>query len=118
MSVTKVTITEDHLKLLKNLQWSLGKDGIIMGVKDEGDGIAPPFGMNTIYEAIDLILNGASSVAIESDDDLPSYSQEQIEAWDKLYSELPLVLDVILFRGNFDTGTFRTKYHIRDWKKI
>ena len=116
MSLLKITITEDHLNLLKNLQWGIDKNNVIVAVKDEGDGIAPPFGMNSIYEAIDLILNGKST--IETEDEFPTYTQEQKEAWDKLYSELPLVLDVILFRGKFETGTFKTKYHLKNWEKI
>ncbi len=117
MSLVKITITEDHINLLKNLQWSVDKNNIISNVKNDGDEIAPPFGANSIYEAIDLILNGKSSVAIEDENEFPTYSQEQRKVWDKLYSELPLALEVILSLGKFEVGTFTTKYHLRNWKK-
>lgn len=106
------------MNLLKNLQWSVDKNNVIVGVKDEGDDIAPPFGMDSIYEAIDLILNGKSSVGIEDETEFPTYTLEQKETWDKLYSELPLALEVILSRGKFETGVFRRKYHLRNWEKI
>ena len=57
MSVIKFELTEIHIKLLKHLRWSLNNENIISGVSDEGDGVAPPFGVNNIYDAFVLILN-------------------------------------------------------------
>ena len=37
---------------------------------------------------------------------------------DELIEELPRAIEVILYTQSFDTGTYRTKYHDRDWKKI
>jgi hypothetical protein len=51
-------------------------------------------------------------------EDFPVYTDSQIAEWDKLYSELPMALDVILYNGNFELGTYKTRYHLRDWKKI
>lgn len=117
MSVLKIEITENHLKLLKHLQWGMN-DNVIVGVKDDGDGIAPPFGENNIYEAIDLILNGVpNNFDPLNEEEFPQYTQEQKDAWDKLYSELPRVLDVILFTGKFETGIYKTKFHLRNWEK-
>jgi hypothetical protein len=117
MSVVKITITENHIKLLKNLQWSVDDNNVIVGIKDEGDEIAPPFGMDSIYEAIDLILNGKPSES-EDETEFKTYSKVQKDEWDQLYRELPLALEVILSRGSFETGTFKTKYHLRNWEKI
>jgi hypothetical protein len=55
---------------------------------------------------------------IFNSEDIKEYSEEQKAEWDKLYSELPLALDVILFNGNFELGTYKTKWHDRNWKKI
>lgn len=116
MSVLKLELKEEHLKLLKFLRWS-AKDNVIVGVSGEEESV--PFGENNIYEAIDLILNG---VPVDfnpfTTEDLPEYTSEQKEAWDKLYSELPTALDIILFNGHFELGTYKTKYHDRNWKKI
>jgi hypothetical protein len=118
MSVILFELTEKHVKLLKQLRWSLNKENIISGVSDEGDEIAPPFGENNIYDAIDLILNG---VPADFDplhtEDLKEYSDEQKAEWDKLYAELPTALDLVLFNGSFELGNYATKYHDRQWKK-
>lgn len=118
MSIIKLELKEEHIKLLKHLRFKLNKNtNIIEGISDEEDSV--PFGENSIYEAFDLILNGKPADQDPfNDSELPIYSTEQMEAWDKLYSELPIALDIILFNGNFELGTYKTKYHYRDWKKI
>lgn len=116
MSILKFEVTEQHLLLLKHLRWSINKNGFIIGTEDEEIDPAP-FNENSLYEAIDLILNGKrdltqdSFLAVE-------YSQAQKEEWDKLYSELPTVLSIVLQRQSFELGKFRTKWHDLDWKKI
>lgn len=118
MSIIKLELKEEHIKLLKHLRFKLNKNtNIIEGISDEEDSV--PFGENSIYEAFDLILNGKPENQDPfNDSDFPEYSIEQKEEWDKLYAELPIALDIILFNGNFDLGTYKTKYHFRDWKKI
>ena len=119
MSALIFELKEEHVKLLKNLRWSMNKDNIVSGVADEGDEIAPPFGEVNLYEAIDIILNGKpSNIDFMTHEDFPEYSQEQIAEWDKLYSELPMALDVILYTGSFELGIYKSRYYLRDWKKI
>ena len=119
MSAIVFELKAEHVKLLKHLRWSLNDENIISGVgKEEGD-VAPPFGENSVYEAIDLILNGNNKeIDILTHDEFPEYSVEQKAAWDKLYSELPMALDVVLYNGHFELGTYKTRYHLRDWKKV
>jgi len=116
MSVLKLELKEEHVKLLKHLRWSLNPQNFIVGVSEEDE--PAPFGENNIYEAIDLILNG---VPKEFDpfntEEIPQYSDEQKAEWDKLYSELPMALDIILYRGSFELGNYKTKFHDRVWKK-
>jgi len=117
MSVQRLELKEEHVKLLKHLRWSL-KDGIVSGVGNDGEGSIPPFGEDNIYEAIDLILNG-STEEIDLDSTEPKeYSAEQKGNWDNLYAELPLALDIILYTGKIELGSYKTKYHLRDWKKV
>lgn len=118
MSTIIFELKEEHVLLLKNLRWSVDKANIIRGVADDGDEVAPPFGENSIYEAIDIILNGKQTdIDFITHEDFPVYTENQIAEWDKLYSELPMALDVILYNGNFELGTYKTRYHLRDWKK-
>lgn len=118
MSAITFEIKKEHLLLLKNLRWSVNKDNVICNLADEGDDIAPPFGSHDLYEAIDLILNGKpSGIDALTHDEFPKYSTEQKAEWDKLYSELPMALDIILYRGSFELGNYKTRYHLRNWVK-
>lgn len=118
MSVLTFNLTENHIKLLRNLRWDLSKDKLIVSSEDYLDNV-PMFGEDNIYEAIDLILNGKpDDFDPLNTDSQNSYSEEQIVEWDKLISELPTALDIILFNGNFETGTYTSKYHIRNWRKL
>lgn len=117
MSVVKFELKEEHVKLLKHLRWSKDKNNLIVNISDDEDSI--PFGSDNLYEAIDLILNGRPDDFDPFEtEELVEYSEEQKAEWDKLYSELPLALDVILFNQSFDLGLFKTKWHLRDWKRI
>jgi hypothetical protein len=119
MSLLTFELKEEHVKLLKNLRWSVNKDNIISAVADEGDDIAPPFGETNLYEAIDLILNGKpEGIDPFTHEEIIEYSLEQKQAWDKLYNELPLALDIIMFNGNFNLGKYKTRFHDRNWKKL
>lgn len=117
MSVLKLELTEQHVKLLKQLRWSI-KDNIVIGVGNDGEEFIPPFGENNIYEAIDIILNGVpENFDPFNTEDEKVYSDEQKAEWDKIYSELPTALDIIMFNGHFELGVYKTKYHDRFWKK-
>lgn len=54
MSVLRITLTEDHIKLLKHLKWSVNDKGFIVGTENEEEDPAP-FGENNLYEAIDQV---------------------------------------------------------------
>lgn len=118
MSIIKLELTETHIKLLKHLRWAINKNNFISATEDESIDPAP-FGENNIYDAIDLILNGRpEDFEPFKTEDIKEYSSEQKAEWDVLYAELPMALDIILFNGNFELGLYRTKFHLRDWKKI
>lgn len=118
MSVIKFELKEEHVKLLKHLRWST-KDGVIVGMGNDGEDYVPPFGENNLYDAIDLILNGVpENFDPFTTEDIKEYSEEQKAEWDKLYNELPLALDVVLFNGHFNLGNYKTKWHDRLWKEV
>jgi len=116
MSVVKFELKEEHVKLLKNLRWSM-KNNIIVNMFDNGDEFVPPFGENNIYEAIDIILNGKTNNEVPEDLESP-YSSEQKAEWDKLYNELPTALDIVLYNGTYELGLYKTKWHDRKWVKL
>ena len=118
MSVLKFELKEEHVALLKSLKWGLLENKFIVSAEDITEDPAP-FGVDTLYEGMDLVLNGKP----ENFDPLSSseprtYTEEETSKWDKLISELPTALDIILYTGSFELGTYKTKYHLRDWKKI
>lgn len=117
MGVLTFKLTEDHIKLLKNLRWDLSDNKLIVSSEDYQDNV-PIFGEDNVYEAIDLILNGKPNDFNPFDSESEKvFSTEQIAEWDKLIEELPTALDIILFNGNFEVGTYKTKYHVRNWIK-
>jgi len=118
MSVIKFELNDNHVKLLRQLKWSTSTDNkTIVSVEDINEPLL--FNENNVYEAVDLILNGApANLDPMNTFDAPVYTPEQIAEWDKLLSELPMALDIILYNGNFNLGIYKTKFHIRDWKLI
>jgi len=116
MSVLKFELKNEHLKLLKHLRWSMNGNNLIVNLEDDESTI---FGENNIYDAIDLILNGRpAEIDALTHEDIIEYTPEQKAEWDKIYSELPMALDVVLYNGHFELGEYKTRYHLRDWKKI
>lgn len=117
MSVIVFELKQEHLKLLKHLRWSLNDDGLIIST-DYADGPPAPFGENNIYDGIDLILNGRpANFDPLNTEDIRVYSKEEKDVMDKLFEELPLALEVILYNGHFELGTYKAKFHDRVWKK-
>ncbi len=108
--------------LLKHLEWSSLGNGIITSTKadideDEAEYYVP-FGCDTLYEGIDLILNGKAENFDPLNQDEPTeYTAEQKTAWDKLYAELPTALDIILMLGSFDLGHYKSNFGQRNWTK-
>lgn len=109
-------LKEEHIKLLKYLRWSLLDNKFLVSTENYLDDPAP-YGFDTVYEGMDLILNGKPE-NFNPLNELTSFSDEQIKEWDKLLSELPTAIDIILYTGTFETGSYKTRYHDRDWKKI
>ena len=117
MSIIIFELKEEHVKLVKHLRWSINNDNIISGIGDDGDDIAPPFGENNIYDAIDLIIHGRPDDFNPFEvEDIKEYSDEEKATYDALYNELPTALEIILSTGSFQLGTYRTKFHDRNWK--
>lgn len=118
MSVVKFELKNEHIQLLKQLKWSnTPENKMIVSVEDVNEPLL--FNESNVYEAIDLILNGIPpNFDPFNTSDLPTYSPEQISEWDKLLSELPTALDIILYNGDFTLGRYKTKFSDRAWKLI
>jgi hypothetical protein len=117
MSVIKFELKEEHIKLLKHLRWSLMENNFLVSAENIREDIAP-FGSDNVYEAVDLILNGKPENFNPIETEVISYTKEQCEEWDKILSELPLALEIILHLNTFELCWYKAKYHDRLWKKI
>ena len=116
MSVLKFELKNEHIKLLKQLKWS-SNNKVIVSVEDISDPLL--FNESNVYEAVDLILNGIpANIDPLNTSEFPVYTPEQITEWDKLLSELPTALDIILYNEHFNVGKYKTRYHLREWKQI
>jgi hypothetical protein len=115
MSILKFQLTETHIKLLKQLKWSISGEYLISHGEEEPES---PFGGMNIYEDMDLIINGNSSEFDPMSDVVTEFSDEDKEEMLKIFNELPMAMDIIMFNGHFKCGNYKTKYHLRDWKPI
>jgi hypothetical protein len=111
MSVNKFELTEKHIFLIRGLEWNIN-NMIING------GFSNPEDNGNLYDDMGIILYGVPEITDATQEQNRLFSPEQIEEMNKLYEELPTALNIVLFNGNFETGTYRTKTYIRDWKKI
>jgi len=124
MSVIKFEITEDHLKLIKHLEWSV-KDEIIQSLKvdantdfDEMDSKSP-FGGDNLIEDMSLILHGKTiDTSNPYNRKLFEINSDEYENMIKIFNELPTVLSICLYLQKFEVGVYKTKYHLKDWKKV
>jgi hypothetical protein len=119
MSVLKFELKEEHVKLIKQLRWSFNSENQIVALGHDGVENLPPFGEDDLYEAIDLILNGFDKDMDPFTVEGPkTFSDEQKAEWDKLYEELPTAIDIVLYNGSYELGKYKTKYNLREWKKL
>lgn len=112
MSILKFTLNENHLKLIKHLAWGELKDGVI---STEGK---TPFGGFDHYDDMATILYGKPENHNPMTDEPHEWSDEQIKEMDDLLQQLPMAIEVVLSTQSFELGLYKSKWHIREWKKI
>jgi hypothetical protein len=130
MSLIKFELKEDHLKLLRYLEWSLddssdyivSKPNIITD-DDEIISYVSPFGGDNLIQDIGVIIYGKSENFIDKLMDESSnfgdvlYSEEQKKYMLDLFTDLPRALEVCLFTQSFVVGHYKSKYHLRNWTR-
>lgn len=114
MSVITFTLTEDHLKLVKNLIFTADAHTLISG-KDGSS----PFGGGEFYEDLGLVIYGNTQGEFDPlSDEGPTYTTEQKIYLESLFQDLPQALEVVLGASTFKPGTYKRKWHglPQDWK--
>lgn len=119
MAAIKVRITEDHLKLIKHLNWDFdlyvreGDEYKLPKVNEK-----EPFGHGHIYGQLNLLLGSPRELG-GANDMVEYVINDELQAkYDKLLLELPLAIDVVMYTQKFETGLYKRKSNFRDWKKI
>lgn len=118
MSTLNFELKQEHLALLRAMNWSLNPEKFVISAEDSSIDQSP-FGGDNIYEDMDLILHGKPEGFDPAFTDEPAeITPEKKETFDKLLSELPLALEVVLRTQSFEVGDYRARYHQRfSWKK-
>jgi len=127
MSLRTFELKQEHIILLSKLNWGMREDHSMRVMADttiapfihnmggEDDEEVIPFGENTIYEGINLVLNGMTD---QPEYDLPDFTPEQKNQFMALYKELPTAVEVILRTQGFTLGIYKAKYPGREWKLV
>ena len=136
MAKIKFEIKEDHLRLLKQLQWSLTDTQHILSISDidnddAKDVLLTPFGGDDLMEDISHIIEGKVEgediipirglEETETGDDLSGkveFTEAEIEYMTDLFNGLATALDICLYRQSFEAGHYKTKSYLRDWEKF
>ena len=118
MALIKFELEDKHLILLKHLDWEIIKDSNKLSTAIT-DGAETPFGGINLTEDIGIMLFGKP----ENDFDPlspygPQYSNEQKSEIKQVFSELPMALEVVLFLQTFETGVYKRKWNLKNWKKV
>jgi hypothetical protein len=114
MSILKFELKKEHVILLKSFKWCEMDESMV--IKTEVDD--SPLSGYDYHDVIGALLFGLPENYSPIDDERIPYTYEQVTEIDKLISELPMALDVILNGGTFEPGLYKTKWVHRDWKKI
>lgn len=139
MSLIKFELKNDHLKLLRFLQWSKTDTNHILSINsldrtDAEEVILTPFGGDNLIEDIGNILYGrpadeniipiSESTEIEViegeivvSDNTFGYTPEQISEMTQLFYDLPTALNICLYTQSFELGHYKRRYHDIDWVK-
>lgn len=119
MALLKFELTDDHLKLLKNLKWSINENNNCIESIGEGEEYGTsPFGGDNIIEDMFLILQGKPEDFDPLNDEIFYINEEYIKEMEQLYSELPTAMDIVMFTGKFEPGHYKTKWYDRNWIKF
>jgi len=119
MAIIKFNLEAKHLILLKFLDWELIKDdnNKLSTVIEEG--ATTPFGGISLVEDIGVMIFGKPEGDFDPINEYGTqYSDEQEREIGRLFSELPMALEIVLFLQTFEVGVYKRKWNLKNWKKI
>lgn len=127
MSLVKFEVKDDHLKLLKFLQWSQTDTDHLVSINnndsdDAEEVVLTPFGGDDIMEDIGVIIYGQPEEPVNHFDEDTEFGKsnwgEEKEAYMReLFDGLSTALSIVLSRQAFETGHYKRKFHDVVWTK-
>jgi hypothetical protein len=142
MSVTKFDLTEDHIALVRQLNFVINEAKPLskrekkkieitqteIDVEEVKEIPVPeimvdtlaPFGSHdeNLYQEIALIVGIPCIEGTEEEWGGKQYDDDAKKAMDVLYRALPTALEIIMATGKFEAGSYKTKFPLRDWKLV
>jgi hypothetical protein len=114
MALIRFELKEEHIKLLKHLNWEIDETNSIFSETEN----QTPYGGLSLIEDAGLILYGQPEGEFDPLSPYgPQYNDKQKATIVELYDELPKALDIILFNSSFEVGHYKTRWNQRNWKK-
>lgn len=119
MALIKFEVTDNHLKLLRQLRFHKDGDHLTSGDRgvDELVGTPSPYGGDSTVDDMGLIIFGPPKGFNPMESDSFGWSQEQLEEIEKLKGGVPTALDICLSTGKFEAGHYKRKSYERNWTK-
>ena len=118
MALIKFKLDDKHITLLKFLDWEIIKDENKLSTLIE-EGATTPFGGISLVEDIGNMLFGKPEGEFDPINPYgPQYTDKQKDEIGRLFSELPRALEIVLFLQTFETGVYKRKWNLKNWKKI
>ena len=114
MALIKFELKEEHIKLLKHLEWSIDNNNSIYCETEN----KTPFGGLSLIEDAGLILFGKPTGEFDPLSPYgPQYTDEQKEIIERVWAELPKALEICCYTQKFETGAYSKKWNLKNWKK-
>jgi hypothetical protein len=114
MSTVKIKIKSDHIKLVKQLSFTIQNDHL--STLDKDNEKPHPFGFEDLYTDMGLVIYGQPENFDPYADELITYSEEQKEYMDQLWLDMPLVLELRCVFGDLQEGLYKRKFNDPNWK--
>lgn len=123
MSWITFELQKEHVAMIKAINWD-AKAKCIFEMDDEGRPsltAGTPFGGEDLMEDLGFIIYGLPDYNPLDDDPLSpdgaTYTPEQVANMVSLYMDLPRALEVTSNLSSFELGTYRRRFHKRDWSQ-
>ena len=108
------TVTEEHLKLLKNLQFRYDDD-----IEFGAPAVDPkrPYGNSDVYCDIAEII-GLEPEGVEDAYGDRDFTRDQLDYMKNLHKEMTTVLQILGASGEATPGTYTSSNYGVDWNKV